>query len=162
MMRPIKTIRLLAISVLVFLCFDSCKKDDTYPLLPDAIYIVSNAITGPGSTASTAITNSATGKVSVSPAVARVYVNTLKTADITITYALSGTAVAGTNYTAPNPMSITIPAGQWSADIKIPVINTALASNKTIIITLATATNNVQVGLGVDRTYKTFTYTLTN
>jgi hypothetical protein len=161
-MQTIKTMRLLVINVLVFLCFDSCKKDETYPPMPDAIYIVSNAITGPGSTSSTAITNSASGKVSVSPAVARVFVNTLKTTDVTITYTLGGTAVAGTNYTAPNPMSITIPAGGWSGDIKIPVINAALASNKTIIITLATATNNVQIGLGVDRTYKTFTYTLTN
>jgi hypothetical protein len=160
-MRTIHTIRLAAL-LGVFFCLNSCKKDESYPPLPDAIYIVSNAITGPGSTASTAITNSATGKVSVSPAVARVFVNTLKTADVTITYTLSGTAVDGTNYTAPNPMSITIPAGQWYTDIKIPVINAALASNKTIIITLATATNNFQVGLGVDRTYKTFTYTLTN
>jgi len=161
-MQSFRLFRLLAAGVFALAILNGCKKSDTYPPLPDAVYIIANAITGPGSTASTAITNSASGKVSVSPAVGRVYVNTLKTADVTITYTLSGTAVAGVNYTAPNPMSITIPAGQWWADIKIPVINAALASNKTIVITLATATNNTQLGLGADRTYKTFTYTLTN
>lgn len=150
-------------SCLTFIFLNGCKDDnEDYPLIPNAVYVVSNAITGPGSTASTAITNSASGKVSVSPAVARVYVNTLKDFDITITYSLSGTAVAGVNYTVPLPTNVTIPAGKWFADIKIPVINTPLSGNKTIIISLNSATNDVQLGLGADRTYKTFTYTLTN
>lgn len=161
-MQSSRLFKLLAIGAFALAVFDGCKKTDTYPPLPDAVYIIANLITGPGSTASTAITNSASGKVSVSPAVGRVYLNTLKTFDVTVSYTLTGTAVAGTNYTVPNPMSVTIPAGQWSADIKIPVINAPLASNKTIIITLSAADNNTQLGLGVDRTYKTFTYTLTN
>lgn len=143
-------------------CLLGCKKDESYPPMPDAVYMTSNAITGPGSTASTAITNSASGKVSVTPAVARVWVNTPKTKDVTITYSLSGTAQAGVNYTPPDPGSITIPAGKWFADIKIPVINAPLTSSKTIIITLSEASDNVQLGLGTDRNYKTFTYTLTN
>ncbi|RYE16431.1 MAG: hypothetical protein EOP45_17515 [Sphingobacteriaceae bacterium] len=153
---------------LIYTCFllliqTGCKKDKTYLPIPNAVYLVSNATTGPGSTASTAITNSASSKVSTTTAaIARLYVNTLKTFDVTVTYTLSGTAVAGVNYTAPSQLSITIPAGSWSADISIPVINTVLTGNKTIIITLASATNNTQLGLGVDRTYKTFTYTLTN
>lgn len=148
--------------ILALLVFAGCKKDETYPPVVDAIYITSTAITGSGTTASTTITNSASGKVSVTPAAARVYVNTLKSFDVVVTYTLSGTAVAGTNYTVPTPMSITIPAGKWSADIQIPVINTPLASNKTIIITLTTASNNTLVGIGTDRNYKTFTFTITN
>ncbi|MES2276368.1 MAG: hypothetical protein V4592_10120 [Bacteroidota bacterium] len=155
-------IKLFSVAILAMLTFAGCKKNETYPPVGDYIYIASNLVTGSGPTASTTITNSATGKVSVTPAVARVYVNTLKTADVTVTYALSGTAVAGTNYTAPTSPSITIPAGKWYADISMPVINATLSGNKTIIITLTAATNNTQVGVGTDRNYKVFTYTLTN
>lgn len=162
MMRSYKIIKLFSCTLLMLVFLAGCKKDETYPPMTDAVYITSTAVTGSGSTASTTITNSASGKVSVTPATARVYVNTLKTFDVTVTYTLSGTAVAGTNYTAPNPMSITIPAGKWSADIQIPIINTPLTSNKTIIITLATASNNTLVGIGTNRNYKTFTFTITN
>jgi hypothetical protein len=161
-MRAFKIIKLSSLGILALLFFAGCKKNETYAPVVDAVYVVSNLVTGSGSTASTTITNSATGKVSVSPAVARVYVNTLKAFDVTVNYTLSGTAVAGTNYTAPNPTSITIPAGKWYADIMIPVINTPLTGNKTIIITMASASNNVQVGLGAARGYTSFTYTLTN
>ncbi len=154
--------RSIAACLLVLLVVSGCKKDETYPPVSDLIYITSTAITGSGSTASTTITNSATGKVSVTPATARVYVNTPKTVDVTVTYTLSGTAVAGTNYTVPNPASITIPAGKWYADIQIPVINATLLASRTLIITLATASNNTQIGIGTDRNYKNFTYTLTN
>ncbi len=140
----------------------SCKKDEATGSVVDAVYIASNANTGSGASASTTITNSASGKVSVSPAVARVYVNTLKNFDVNVTYTLSGTAVAGTNYTAPAALTVTIPAGKWYSDIQIPVINSPLTGNRTIIITMTTASNNVQVGMGSDRNYKTFTYTLTN
>lgn len=147
---------------LCLVMFLSCKKDETVGNVVDAVYITSNANTGSGTSASTTITNSASGKVSVSPAVARVYVNTLKAFDVNVTYILSGTAVAGTNYTLPAALAVTIPAGKWYADIQIPVINSPLSSNRTIIITMTTASNNVQVGMGSDRNYKTFTYTLTN
>jgi hypothetical protein len=150
------------LSSLLLASLAGCKKDETDPPVVDAIYIASTAVTGPGSTASTTITNSATGKVSASPASARVYVNTPKTFDVTVTYSLSGTAVPGTNYTAPTPATITIPAGKWYADIQIPVINATLPASRTIIITLVTASNNTQIGIGTDRNYKLFTYTLTN
>ncbi len=163
MMRSYKVIKLFSFIILVCLAFAGCKKDETYPPITDAVYIASTAITGSGSTASTTITNSASGKVSATPATtARVYVNTLKSFDVVVTYTLSGTAIAGTNYTVPTPMSITIPAGSWYTDILIPVINTPLTSNKTIIITLTTASNNTVVGIGTDKNYKTFTFTITN
>ncbi len=161
-MKLNKTTKLFSASILTLLIITGCKKNETYSPIPDAVYIASSLITGSGSTASTTITNSASGKVSVSPAVARVYVNTLKNFDVSVNYALTGTAIAGTNYTAPNPTSITIPAGKWYADIQIPVINTSLSGNKTIIITMTSAGNNIQVGIGTPRAYTAFTYTLTN
>lgn len=149
--------------ILTILFIAGCKKKETYPPVTDYIYITSTAVTGTGSTASTTITNSTSGKVSVSPATARVYVNIPKTTDVVVSYTLTGTAVAGMNYTPPTPLSVTIPAGKWYGDISIPVINTALVGgNKTIIITLTNATNNMQLGVGTDRNYKFFTYTLTN
>lgn len=153
-----------AFLALTVVLFSGCKKDDeNYPPIPDAVYIIAKVNTGPSPTASTAVGSSASGKVSVSPASARVYVNTLKTFDVTIQYTLTGTAVEGVNYTAPAQKSVTIPAGQYFAAINIPVINTPLVGgNKTIIITLTSASNNTEVGLGVNNSYKTFTYTLTN
>lgn len=151
--------------MLALILFAGCKKDETSAPIPDLIYITSTAVTGSGSTAATTITNSAAGKVSVTPATARVYVNTPKANDVIVTYTLSGTAVAGTNYTPPASLSITIPAGKWYADISIPVINTPIVpsnTTKTIIITLATASNNTIIGVGSDKNYKVFTYTLSN
>lgn len=160
-MKVLKNFILLLIG-LTALTITGCKKDKAEGTVVDAIYITSNAITGTATGSSTTITNAASGKVSVSPVVARVYVNTLKTFDVTVNYSLSGTATAGTNYTVPNPASITIPAGKWYADIQIPVINTPVSGSKTIIISLTAASNNVQLGIGTDRNYKVFTYTLTN
>ncbi|UKT65950.1 hypothetical protein [Pedobacter mucosus] len=139
-----------------------CKKEDDeeYRAIPDAVYVTSNAVTGTGSTAATTITNSASGKVTVTPAVARVYVNTLKTADVVVNYSISGTAVTGTNYAVPTTTSVTIPAGKWYGDIPITILNTAVTANRTIIVTLTSATNNTQVGIGTDKNYKVFTYTI--
>ena len=41
--------------------------------------------------------------------------------DVTVPYTLSGTATAGTDYTEPDPRSVTIAAGQTRANIAIPV-----------------------------------------
>jgi hypothetical protein len=155
-------IKLFTVVILAMLAIAGCKKTETYPPVGDYIYITSNAVTGSGSTAATTITNSASGKVSVSPAVGRVYVNTPKTTDVVVTYSLSGTAVAGTNYTVPNPLTVTIPAGKWYGDISIPVINAPLSANKIILITLVSTNTGSQIGVGTDRNYKVFTYTLTN
>lgn len=143
--------------------FTGCEKNEpqSYNVIPNAVYVASNAITGTGTGANTTITNSASGKVNVTPAVARVYVNTLKEVDVTVNYMLSGTAVAGTNYVAPTSTSVTIIAGKWFADIPITINNTPVTANRTIIFTLTAASNNTQLGIGTDRNYKTFTYTLT-
>lgn len=152
-----------AFLMLIITMASSCKKnDENYPPIPDAVYIIAKVNTGPSPTASTAVGSTASGKVSVSPASARVYVNTLKPFDVTIEYTLSGTAIEGVNYNSPAQKRVTIPAGKYFEAIDIPVINAPLTGNKTIIITLSSASNNTELGLGVDKSYKTFTYTLTN
>lgn len=157
-----KFLKYLPITLLLLSAVWGCKKEEQGAPISPAVYLVANTITGPGSTAVTAMGNTASGKVSVSPAVAKIYVNAPQSTDLTIYYKLSGTAVAGTNYTTPDPMSVTIPAGTWTGKISIPIINTALSGNKTIIITLDSASNNTQLGLGSGKAYNTFTYTLTN
>jgi len=158
-----KHIKLYILILSFFGLFLSCKKKvEINTTIPDAVYITSTALTGTGAGASTTITNTASGKISTSPASARVYLNTPKTADITVGYTLGGTAIAGTNYILPSVQSILIPAGKWYADINISVINTPLPANRTIIINLSSATNNLQLGLGSDKIYKSFVYTLTN
>lgn len=58
------------------------------------------------------------------------------TAALTVNYTLSGTAISGTDYTAPSG-SVTIAAGAKGADIQITPINDAVAEGaETIIITL--------------------------
>lgn len=162
-MKRLKIKQLLPLCLLTIVMVVGCKKEETYQDIPDAVYISSTAITGTGAGASTTITNIATGKVTVSPAKARLYVNTLKNKDVVVTYTLSGTAVSGVNYTPPSVVNVTVPAGKWYADISIPVINVPLTNgNKTIIISLTSATDDIQLGIGTQRNYKTFTYTLTN
>ncbi len=60
----------------------------------------------------------------------------------TVTYSLGGTATAGTDYTAPNPLSLTISAGDLTADIVIPVKGDRVDEpDETITVTLTGATN---------------------
>jgi hypothetical protein len=153
----------ITIFILAILC-GACRKDQQGAPIPPAVYLVANTVTGPGPTAITTTTNSASSKVSAGPAIIKLYVNTPQTQDVTITYHLSGTAQAGVNYTAPNPTTTIIRAGTWTTSISIPVINTPLTGgNKTMILTLDSASDpNMQMGLGASKTYNTFTYTLTN
>ena len=62
--------------------------------------------------------------------------------DVTVPYTLSGTATAGTDYTEPDPRSVTIAAGQTRANIAIPVAGDEVdEENETITVTLGTPTN---------------------
>ena len=62
--------------------------------------------------------------------------------DVTVPYTLGGTATAGTDYTEPDPRSVTIAAGQTQADIAIPVAGDEVdEENETITVTLGTPTN---------------------
>ena len=62
--------------------------------------------------------------------------------EVTVPYTLSGTATAGTDYTEPDPRSITIDAGTMQEMIKIPVAGDQVdEENETIAVTLGTPTN---------------------
>ena len=70
------------------------------------------------------------------------------TTDLIVTYAVSGSAEPGTDYTAL-PGSITIPAGSASAVITVtPIDDTTAEASETVIVTLlpSTAYNHVAVG----------------
>lgn len=135
----------------------SCKKDDpVYPAAPRRVYTVAKVPDG-----TVTFTNSATGKKNTT-GVARVYLNQLYTSDVTVSYTLTGTATAGVDYTAPAALSVTIPAGSWNADINIVGLNNTLQTvKKTVIITLNTATEGFEIGLGYANAYAVFTYTIT-
>lgn len=160
-MKTLKVVRISLIVLLFGIVFSGCNKDDeNYPDIPDAVYIVAKVTTGPYPGASTAVGNTASGKPTVPSADARVYVNTPKDFDVVVNYTLTGTAIAGVNYTVPPNLSVTIPAGAYAAEIIIPVKNVAVPENKTIVITLTSANNNVNLGLGSGKSYKNFTYTI--
>ena len=62
--------------------------------------------------------------------------------EVTVPYTLSGTATAGTDYTEPDPRSVTIDEGTMRADITIPVAGDEVdEENETIMVTLGTPTN---------------------
>ena len=61
---------------------------------------------------------------------------------VTVPYTLSGTATAGTDYTEPDPRSVTIAAGTTQANIDIAVAGDEVdEENETITVTLGTPTN---------------------
>ena len=61
---------------------------------------------------------------------------------VTVPYTLSGTATAGTDYTEPDPRSVTIAAKMTQEDIAIPVAGDEVdEENETIMVTLGTPTN---------------------
>ena len=61
---------------------------------------------------------------------------------VTVPYTLGGTATATADYTAPNPLSVTIAAGTRSASIDVPVKGDTLDEpNETVTVTLGAPTN---------------------
>ncbi|WP_316829641.1 Calx-beta domain-containing protein [Pedobacter aquatilis] len=65
--------------------------------------------------------------------------------DTQITYTLGGTATEGSDYTAITNKTVTIPAGQTSATINIPVLADAIAESTETVIATLTGTNNPSV-----------------
>ena len=64
----------------------------------------------------------------------------------TVSYTVSGTATAGSDYTALSG-SVTIPAGQTSATITVPVIDdTLIDPDETVTVTLAAPSGDVVLG----------------
>jgi hypothetical protein len=134
----------------------SCKKDDpAYPDAPRRVYTVNKVPDG-----TVTFTNSAAGKKNTT-GVARVYLNQLYTSNVNVSFSLTGTATAGVDYTPPAPLSVTIPAGSWYAEINIAGLNNPLqTTKKTVIITLNAATEGFEIGLGYAYAYGVFTYTI--
>lgn len=66
----------------------------------------------------------------------RVSLSAVSTTDTVVNYTVSGTATAGTDFT-PLTETVTIPAGQVSADINVGVLNDAIVeSAETVVVTL--------------------------
>lgn len=148
---------LSSLLLLLALLTAACTKDEVYNELPKAVYIANKA---PDGTAN--ITNSASARKTVAAGAARVYLNQPFDKDVTVTFTLAGTAVAGVDYTAPTTRSVTIAAGRYSGEINFTVLNNpAQTTSKTVLINLTGASEGYEVGIGVAKGYATFTYTIT-
>ena len=65
--------------------------------------------------------------------------------DVTVPYTLDGTATAGVDYNTPSPLSVTIPAGQLTGVISIPVRgDTTAEGTETVVVTLSDPTNAIR------------------
>ncbi|MBC7912693.1 MAG: hypothetical protein H7Y07_01085 [Pyrinomonadaceae bacterium] len=155
MKKNIKYYLLMAVLIVTVLV-QGCSKEEDYKPMPFATYLLSD-LTPAGTTTS----NSASGRKTVSKVIARVFVNQPVDKPVTVTYAYSGTAVQGQDYNPVTPLTVTVPASTYYAPIEFTVINNpALTSNKTVIITLKSATDGFDLGLGTNKTFKTYTYTI--
>ena len=72
-------------------------------------------------------------------------IDTYSGKDVTVNLAFSGTATEGTDYTVPN--SITIPAGQLSADITLTTVDDSIVEgDEAIVVDIASVANGVEFG----------------
>ena len=82
-----------------------------------------------------------------------VELDSAREADVVLSYTVAGTAASGSDYTAPSG-TVTIPAGDTSAVISVPIINdTANEIAETIIVTISSS-DDYDIGTG------TFTLTI--
>ena len=96
-------------------------------------------------TVNVTVANGTNGAEGGSDATFLISVSESATTPIDITYTLTGTAVSGTDYTAPSG-SLTIPAGSTSRQLSIPIIDdNASDAGDTIIITLDTVSSGPAV-----------------
>jgi hypothetical protein len=95
------------------------------------------------------------GAEATTPATIAVVLSGALSEDVTVAFILGGTATAGTDYTAPDPLSLTIPAGATSANISIPITNDSVdEGNETIILTLTSVTaGDAVLGTNTVHTY---------
>ncbi|SDD06044.1 Calx-beta domain-containing protein [Pedobacter soli] len=69
----------------------------------------------------------------------------VSTTDTQITYTVSGTATGGLDYTSIGT-TVTIPAGQTTATVNVPVLNDNIAEGtETVILTMTAATSNPSI-----------------
>jgi len=100
---------------------------------------------------------SSSGLESVTPVSIGLTLSAAPVAEVQVAYTLSGTATGGgTDYTLANG-TVTVPAGQTTANISLVIVDDAIADpNETVILTLSSPTNST---LGTNTTY---TYTITD
>ena len=86
-----------------------------------------------------------------------------RTADTVVAYTIGGSATEGTDYTAlPTPRTITIPAGQLTTTLAIPVLHDVTAeSTETVTVTLGSITSGGP-GLTIDSTKASATADIRN
>nr|WP_316829064.1 Calx-beta domain-containing protein [Pedobacter miscanthi] len=101
-----------------------------------------------GTTATVTVTATADG---AEPSTSGEFTFTLSnpsTTDTQITYTVSGTATSGADYTSIGT-TITIPAGQTSVTLPVPVLDDNISEgNETVIITMNAATSNALITAG--------------
>ena len=72
-------------------------------------------------------------------------IDTYSGKDVTVNLAFTGTATEGTDYTVPN--SITIPAGQLSADITLTTVDDSIVEgDEAIVVDIDSVSNGVEFG----------------
>ena len=88
---------------------------------------------------------------SVGVAIVKVVLSSPSPTQFTVPFSISGTAATVTDFTLPNPLSVSFGVGQSVANIAIPIVNDNVADlvqSKTIIITLGTPTPSGAPSLG--------------
>lgn len=77
----------------------------------------------------------------------RVSLSAASSSNTTVNFAVSGSATSGSDFTAPGA-SVTITAGQTSADVTIPVLNdNFIESTETVVLTLTSVSGNTSIAI---------------
>ncbi|MGM9477963.1 Calx-beta domain-containing protein, partial [Pedobacter sp. GSP4] len=96
-------------------------------------------------TATVTVAGTADGAEPTVPGQFTFTLSNVSTTDTQITYAVSGTATSGTDYTSIGT-TVTIPAGQTTATVAVPVLNDNIAEGtETVILTMTAATSNPSI-----------------
>ncbi|HEY7135796.1 MAG TPA: metallophosphoesterase [Acidimicrobiia bacterium] len=111
----------------------------SYDFGPQYTQLVGGAVTTPEGNAGTHALNIPVSLTKANPSDA-----------VTATYTLSGSAVAGVDYTGPTTGTVTIPAGQTTGFVTVQVLgNTKGQPNRVVVATLSNAAHASIAGSGV-------------
>ena len=87
-------------------------------------------------------TTSSSGSETVSSKTIEVKISAVSTKNVSVSFAATGTATSGTDYSIGTSSPITITAGNTTADISLTITDDVLQeSNETVILTLSAPTN---------------------
>jgi hypothetical protein len=96
-------------------------------------------------TATVTVAATSNGAEPATPGLFTFTLSNVSTTDTQITYGVTGTATSGTDFTAIGT-TVTIPAGQTSATVTVPVIDDSIAEGtETVILTMNAATSNSSI-----------------